>query len=62
VSTFLAPIGGHMEEKMQTIVGLAMIITGGVVAYYTMGNALWDFFIVFFIIAGVCFAGGNKRF
>ena len=47
---------------MQQLIGSAMIIIAGVVAYYTVGHMVWDFFIVFFIIAGVCFAAGNKRF
>jgi len=50
-----------MEEKMQIIMGLAMVFVGIIIIAH-MGNALLDFFIVFFIIAGVCFAGGNKRF
>ena len=47
---------------MQIIMGLAMVFIG-ILMIAHMGNAaLLDFFIVFFIIAGVCFAGGNKRF
>ena len=61
MSKFFAPVGGHMEEKMQIIMGLAMVFVGIIIIAH-MGNALLDFFIVFFIIAGVCFAGGNKRF
>ena len=49
----------QQEEIVQQILGLVMLVGGGVIAYFWMGNLFSDFASISLIFLGVGFAGGN---